>query len=71
MKVLYVSLDNIYFSNHTLFELAGYLYRYGGRHLFIDEVHKYETWSQEIKNIYDSFPDLQIVFSGSSILDII
>ncbi|HOK62151.1 ATP-binding protein, partial [Tenuifilum sp.] len=67
---LYVSLDNIYFSNHTLFELAGYFYRYGGRHLFIDEVHKYETWSQEIKNIYDSFPDLQIVFSGSSILDI-
>ena len=67
---LYVSLDNIYFSNHTLFELADYFYRYGGRHLFIDEVHKYETWSQEIKNIYDSFPDLQIVFSGSSILDI-
>ncbi|MEW5846782.1 MAG: AAA family ATPase [Bacteroidota bacterium] len=67
---LYVSLDNIYFSNHTLFDLAGYFYRYGGRHLIIDEVHKYKSWSQEVKNIYDSFPDLQIVFSGSSILDI-
>jgi len=67
---LYVSLDNIYFSNHTLFDLAGYFYRYGGRHLIIDEVHKYKSWSQEVKNIYDSFPNLQIVFSGSSILDI-
>jgi hypothetical protein len=69
-KSLYVSVDNIYFSNHTLFDLAGYFYKYGGRHLYIDEVHKYKNWSQEIKNMYDSFPDLQIVFSGSSILDI-
>lgn len=69
-KSLYVSVDNIYFSNHTLFDLASYFYKYGGRYLYIDEVHKYKDWSREIKNMHDSFSDLQIVFSGSSILDI-
>ncbi len=69
-KSLYISADNIYFSSHTLFDLAGYFYKYGGRYLYIDEVHKYKNWSQEIKNMYDSFPDLQVVLSGSSILDI-
>lgn len=67
---LYVSIDNIYFSHNNLFDTVNYFYKYGGRCIYIDEVHKYKGWSQEIKNIYDSFPDLQIVFSGSSILDI-
>lgn len=67
---LYVSVDNIYFSRNNLFSLAGSFYKYGGKYLFIDEVHKYRNWSQEIKNIYDSYPGLHVVFTGSSILDI-
>lgn len=69
-KSLYVSVDNIYFANNRIFDMAGTFYKYGGRFLYLDEVHKYKGWSQEIKNIYDSYPDLKVVFSGSSILDI-
>jgi uncharacterized protein len=69
-KSIYISVDNIYFSNHSIFDFASTFYKYGGRNLYIDEVHKYKGWSQEIKNMYDSFPDLKIIFSGSSILDI-
>ena len=67
---LYVSADHIYFSEHRLVDLADYFVKMGGKHLFIDEIHKYEGWSREIKQIYDSYEDLQIVISGSSILDI-
>ena len=68
--VLYVSLDNIWFSGNRLFDLANNFEKMGGKFLFIDEVHKYANWSQEIKNIYDSLPDLQVVFTGSSMLEI-
>ena len=67
---LYVSADNIYFSAHSLLELANEFYNLGGKALYIDEIHKYKNWSQEIKNIYDSFPDLRIVYTGSSILEL-
>ena len=67
-KALYVSLDHIWFANHTLLELAEYHYTHGGTHLFLDEVHKYKNWQQEIKNIYDSYPHLHIVVTGSSML---
>ena len=67
---LYVSLDNIWFSGNRLFDLANNFEKQGGKYLFIDEVHKYENWSQEIKNIYDSFSDLKLVFTGSSMLEI-
>ena len=67
---LYVSADHLYFSEHSLVDLADYFVKMGGRHLFIDEIHKYEGWSREIKQIYDSYDELQIVISGSSILDI-
>lgn len=67
---LYVSADHLYFSEHKLVELADYFVKMGGKHLFIDEIHKYENWSRELKQIYDSYDDLQIVISGSSILDI-
>lgn len=70
-KVLYVSLDNIYFSNNTLVELAEKFASHGGTHLFLDEVHKYENWSKEIKNLYDDFPELHIAFTGSSLLEIL
>ena len=67
---LYVSLDNIYFSNNRLLDFAHDFDKMGGEYLFLDEVHKYENWSIEIKNIYDSLPDLKVVFTGSSMLEI-
>lgn len=70
-EVLYCSLDSMYFSNHTLLELAENFYLMGGKRLFLDEVHKYPTWSREIKEIYDSYQSLQIVFSGSSLLNLL
>lgn len=68
---LYISLDSIYFLNHTLSECVNEFYQKGGKHLFIDEVHKYPNWSREIKNIYDEYPDLKIVFTGSSLINIL
>ncbi len=70
-KALYVSADDIYFSANKLIDLAEDFYKNAGEYLFIDEIHKYPDWSRELKNIYDSFPDLKIVFTGSSILDIL
>ncbi len=67
---LYVSLDNIYFTSHNLYNLADDFYAHGGKELYLDEVHKYPNWAQEIKNIYDDFPRLQVVFTGSSMLEI-
>lgn len=67
---LYVSADHIYFSEHSLVDLADYFVKMGGKHLFVDEIHKYDGWAREVKQIYDSYEDLQIVISGSSILDI-
>jgi len=69
-KALYVSLDNIWFTKNSLLNLVNKFYSYGGTHLFLDEVHKYPTWAIEIKNIYDSYPTIHIVFTGSSILKI-
>ena len=70
-KTLYVSLDNWYFSETRLYHFAEEFYQRGGRFLFLDEVHKYDNWSQEIKNIYDDIPELKVVFTGSSLLEII
>ena len=67
---LYVSLDNLYFVKNTLSDLAHEFYLGGGTHLFLDEVHRYPNWAIEIKNLYDSYPSLNIVFTGSSILEI-
>lgn len=69
-KMLFVSADFVYFNKNTLVYLADELVKDGGSHLFIDEVHKYKNWSQELKQIYDVHPDLHIVYTGSSILDI-
>ena len=70
-KSLYVSADHSYFPTSTLIETANQFVREGGEWLYIDEVHKYEGWSQELKQIYDSHPGLHVFFTGSSILDII
>lgn len=69
-EALYVSADNIYFATHRLVDLADSFVKMGGKHLFIDEIHKYEGWSRELKQIIDSYGELQVVISGSSILDI-
>jgi predicted AAA+ superfamily ATPase len=69
-EVLYISLDNLYFTTNSLFELSSQFNSRGGKYLYIDEVHKYPNWSQEIKNIYDSFSDLRIIFTSSSALEI-
>ena len=69
-ETLFVSADNMYFSDHTLYDTAEAFNKDGGRYLYIDEVHKYAGWSRELKAMYDAFPDLHVYFTGSSILDI-
>jgi len=70
-KALYCVLDSMYFTNHTLLELAENFYIMGGKHLFLDEVHKYPTWSKELKEIIDLWPDMKITFTGSSLIQIL
>lgn len=70
-RILYASLDSAYFTQHSLLDFAENFYKRGGEHLFLDEVHKYDTWSKEVKEIYDLYPDLKIVLSGSSLLSIL
>lgn len=67
---LYITLDHIYFSTHTLIDVADKFYKEGGKHLIIDEVHKALNWSVQLKQIIDSYPNMQIIFTGSSVLDI-
>ena len=69
-EVLYVSLDNLWFSTHTLLDLVDAFAKRGGKRLYLDEVHFYKGWSRELKNSYDSYPDLKIIFTGSSLLEI-
>lgn len=67
-KVLYVSMDNLCFASDSLMDLVEYHYSHGGEAIFLDEIHKYGNWQTTIKNIYDSYPDLKVVYTGSSIL---
>lgn len=67
---LYVSADNSYFFNNSLTSLTDEWIKENGAHIVIDEIHKYKNWSQELKQIYDTHPSLQIIFTGSSVLDI-
>lgn len=69
-EAIYISLDDLYFTQTNLLDFVFEFRRNGGKYIFIDEVHKYQNWSQELKNIYDQFPDVKVVFSGSSALDI-
>ncbi|MGM9791671.1 MAG: ATP-binding protein [Candidatus Cryptobacteroides sp.] len=70
-KALYCSADSFYFTRNTLVDLADGFVKRGGERLFIDEIHKYEGWSREIKEIYDLYPKLKVVISGSSLLQIL
>ena len=69
-KAAYFSLDDLYFTHHSLKETIAQFHKQGGKLLVLDEVHKYKNWSVEIKNSYDVFKELKIVFTGSSIIDI-
>ena len=67
-RALYVSLDHLWFSDHSLYDVAEYHCLHGGTHLFVDEVHYHREWQQLLKNLYDDFPELSIVYTGSSLL---
>jgi uncharacterized protein len=69
-EVLYASLDDLYFAKTNLVNFAGEFVKRGGKYLFLDEVHKYKNWSQELKSSYDYYPELKMVVTGSSALDI-
>jgi len=69
-KILYASLDHFYFSDNRLYDLANDFYKRGGEILALDEVHRYPSWSTELKNIYDDFPGLRVIFTGSSLLQL-
>ena len=69
-STLYVSLDHIYFFNNKLYGLAKQFTQFGGTHLLLDEVHKYPNWAREIKLIYDNFPEIKVIFTSSSLLEI-
>ena len=71
VKVAYLSLDNIYFYSNTVFESVSDLYDQGVKLIVLDEVHKYGNWSLEIKNLYDSFPDIKLIITGSSALNLV
>lgn len=71
-QALYVSADNLYFVEHTLLDVVDQFVKdLDGRFLCIDEIHRYKNWNQELKNIYDSYPKLSIIFSGSSSIDLV
>jgi predicted AAA+ superfamily ATPase len=69
-EVLYLRLDDLYFADHRINDLADTFRKNGGEYLYLDEVHKYPGWARELKNIYDSNPELKLVFSGSSIIEL-
>lgn len=70
-EALYCVMDSMYFTNHSLLDMCERFHMVGGKHLFLDEVHKYPNWSKEIKEIHDLYPNLKITFTGSSLLQII
>ena len=70
-KALYITADHTWFYDHSIAELARQFVKYDGAILLIDEIHRYPHWSRELKNIYDGLPELQVVFTASSVLDIL
>lgn len=69
-SALYVTAEDFYFADNKLVDLADRFVKMGGEYLYIDEIHKYKNWSKELKLIYDYHPKLNVVFTGSSVLDI-
>ncbi|MFN3998817.1 ATP-binding protein [Algoriphagus sp.] len=66
----YVSLDDFYFTENSLLDFSEEFHLRGGKVLLLDEIHRYPTWSRELKLVYDNFPSLKAVFTSSSILEI-
>ncbi len=67
-QTLYVSLDDLWFSSFSLMDLVDWAYQHGIMRLYLDEVHRYENWAVNLKNIYDNYPDISIVYTSSSLL---
>ena len=67
-RCLYVNMNNFYFQGRGIADFAGEFYRHGGRVLLIDQVYKQSDWSTELRRCYDLYPELQIVFAGSSVM---
>ena len=67
-QTLYASLDDLWFSTHSLIDLVDWADQHGITRLYLDEVHRYAKWSETLKNIYDSYPDMSIVYTSSSLL---
>jgi len=70
-EALYCVMDSMYFTTHSLMDLAERFHQLGGVHLFLDEVHKYPNWSKELKELNDLYPDMKITFTGSSLIQIL
>ncbi|MHB9056464.1 MAG: ATP-binding protein [Paludibacteraceae bacterium] len=70
-RCLYVNFNNLYFTTHSLVEFAGEFYNIGGRTLLLDQTFKYENWSKELRYCYDTYPELHIIFSGSSVMRLV
>ena len=67
-RTLYASLDDLWFAAHNLMDLVDWADRHGISRLYLDEVHRYDGWSQVLKNVYDNYPDMSVVYTGSSLL---
>ena len=67
-KSFYLSLDSLWFANHSPLEVVEWLYNNGFERLFLDEVHYFKPWQTLIKNIYDDYPGMKIAYSGSSLM---
>lgn len=67
-RTLYATLDNLWFTTHSLIDLVDWADRQGITRLYLDEVHRYKGWAQTLKNIYDDYPDMSIVYTSSSLL---
>ena len=70
-RCLYVNFNNLYFTTHTLADFAGEFYSKGGRTLLLDQIFKYENWSKELRFCYDNYPELQVIFTGSSVMRLV
>ena len=67
-QTLYASLDDLWFASHSLIDLVDWAWQHGIMRLYLDEVHRYDQWSITLKNIYDDYPDMSIVYTSSSLL---
>ena len=67
-KAFYVSLDSLWFANHSPLEVVEWLHNNGFERLFLDEVHYFKPWQTLIKNIYDDYPRMKVAYSGSSLM---